>query len=820
MKSAHFFSILLATLCGTAGAVNVSWIPDQLQPAAWTINPTNPGPGEVISFSGPTDFIYGNSCNAEFSLGGTPGLAIDPVNKVVELVFNGPLPVSCPPGWSPVSGLEGDFGPLAPGAWVFKSTTPGVVFQIHFVIAGGRVIYVDADAPHAFPNGSSWFRAFRSLQNALAAASAGDEIRVAQGVYKPDEGAGIALGDREAAFELNTGVSWIGGFSGYGMPNPDARDLVAYEVVLNGDLNGDDLWNLLNKNDNSYQLIRALGDGSIDGFTISAGQADGPHPFNQGAGMFMRGASPIIESCRFKDNTAALGGGISGWNANASIVNTELHGNRALLQGGAVYVYASSLGLTNCLLTGNSADHADLFGGSVIYGVGGTLGLASCTIADNLSPNGQSIVNLSWGSPPTGMVTVTNSILYNGGDELWSNNPSAITASHSDIQGSWPGLGNVDEAPDFVSPGARGIEGEWFEGDYRLNPTSPLIDSGDQTQRPVDELDLDADGNTTELLPVDLDGSVRVQNTEIDMGAYESAPPAPGPGPGPEWVAVTTINITMDVPSFSFPINVTASGSRGIQLNFKADLMLGIVPTSPAGGNWSAWLDPNPSPVGPGQVSVNYEIRGQAVDITQLTAGATDVKVAELTVYARAATGHMYFEGFESYAPGTSLHGLSGWEGWDGNLGSAAPVSDAFASSGSNSVEIGGNADLVQELNIAGGTVTLSVMQYIPSGTTGTTYFVLMNQYGGPYDWSVQTTFNLDTGAIGFWHGGASTIVYDQWVELKYVIDLDSNSVDKYYNGAYIVTDTWDDSAHGTFAAIDLFANSASSVYYDDLMID
>jgi hypothetical protein len=826
MKSSQLVMLVLVALCSTAGAVSVSWIPDHLQPTAWTIHPSNPAPGDVISFSGPTDLTYGNSCGAEMALGGEPGLAIDAVNRVVELVFNGPPPTICPLIWMPVSGLEGDFGPLAPGAWVFKCTSPGVAFEINFVIPGGGVIYVDADAPHAFPNGSSWFRAYRRLQNALAAAAGGDEIRVAQGVYTPDQGTGITPGDREAAFELKAGVSWIGGFAGYGMLNPDARDTAAYEVILNGDLQGDDLWNLLNKSDNSYQVVRALGNGNMDGFTVTAGQAEGPHPFNHGAGLFINEASLVLVNCKFTDNTAALGGGISLLNSSASIVNTEFHGNRALVQGGALYVYNSAVGLTNCLLTGNASDYAELTGGSAIYGMGATLGIASCTLADNTASNGRAIVNFTWGSPPSGMVTVANSILYNGGDELWSNDPATMAVNHSDVQGAWPGPGNIDEDPDFVGPGVRGIEGQWFEGDYRLNATSQLIDAGDQTQRPPDQVDLDGDGNTTELLPVDLDDSVRVQSADIDMGAYESASPGPGPGPGPSpgpgpgWVAVTTINITMDVPHFSFPINVSASGSRNVQLNFKADLMLGIVPTSPAGGNWSAWFDPDPNPIGPGLVTVHYEIRGQNVDITQLTAGAIDVKVAELTIYASAATPLLFFEDFESYANGTNLHGLNGWEGWDGNASAGAPASDAFASSGSKSVEITGSTDLVQELNIAGGTVIVSAMQYIPSGTTGTTYFVMLNQYGGPYDWSVQTTFNLDSGTIGFWNGDTATIVYDQWVELKYVIDLDNNTVDKHYNGAFITTDPWDNSVHGTLGAIDLFGDGASSVYYDNVMVN
>ena len=180
-----------------------------------------------------------------------------------------------------------------------------------------------------------------------------------------------------------------------------------------------------------------------------------------------------------------------------------------------------------------------------------------------------------------------------------------------------------------------------------------------------------------------------------------------------------------------------------------------------------------------------------------------------------------FAEDFESYAAGSDLHGQDGWKGWDNTAGAGAPASDAFAASGLNSVEIIGSADLVHEFDVAGGMLEFSAMQYIPSGTSGTTYFILLNSYddGANQDWSVQTSFDLAAGTIAFWHGGEATILYDQWVELKYIIDLDNNTVDKYYNGELIATDQWDDNVNGTLGAIDLFGNGASSVYYDDITI-
>jgi hypothetical protein len=195
---------------------------------------------------------------------------------------------------------------------------------------------------------------------------------------------------------------------------------------------------------------------------------------------------------------------------------------------------------------------------------------------------------------------------------------------------------------------------------------------------------------------------------------------------------------------------------------------------------------------------------------------ANSMQIAEVELLG--VPGPVFVEDFESYAVGTDLHGVNNWEGWEGAAGAGAPVSDAFAYSGSNSVEIISSADLVKVLDFTGGSLTLTAMQYIPSGTTGDTFFILMNQYApNPLDWSPQTKFSLDSGQI---NDGQGTIVYDQWVELKYVIDLDNNTVDVLYNGALLESGQWDNDGHNTLQAIDLYSAGASSVYYDDIVIE
>jgi len=190
------------------------------------------------------------------------------------------------------------------------------------------------------------------------------------------------------------------------------------------------------------------------------------------------------------------------------------------------------------------------------------------------------------------------------------------------------------------------------------------------------------------------------------------------------------------------------------------------------------------------------------------------MQIAEIELLGRAVT---FSDNFESYAAGSAIHGQGGWKGWQGAAGAGAPVSSAHANSGANSVEILSSSDLVHEFTAAGGKWVFSLMQYLPSGSTGKTMCILMNQYTDDntlMDWSPQDTFDLDAGLVG-----AIPLVFDKWVSLEYVIDLDKNTVDKYYDGKLFGSETWDDNNHGTFQAVDLYGNGASSVYYDDISL-
>jgi hypothetical protein len=174
------------------------------------------------------------------------------------------------------------------------------------------------------------------------------------------------------------------------------------------------------------------------------------------------------------------------------------------------------------------------------------------------------------------------------------------------------------------------------------------------------------------------------------------------------------------------------------------------------------------------------------------------------------------------------LHGVGGWKGWANDPNAAAYTTDAQARSAPASVDIVGPADLVHEYSGAtSGQWVYTAWQYVPGDMTGLSYFILLNAYddaGVTNNWSTQVSFDGTNGTvISEFEGAQLPLVTDQWVEFRVEINLDTDWQTIFYDGQILSQKSWTEGVSGggalNIAAVDLFANGASSVYYDDMSL-
>ena len=240
--------------------------------------------------------------------------------------------------------------------------------------------HVDALSECADPNGLSWTTAFDDLQDALSVALEGDEIWVAEGVYTPaDPGSG-----RNISFRPPYGISIYGGFPAGG-GDWDDRNPETYQTVLSGDLNGNDVGDLNNpsRNENSYHVVIGSSDFTLDGFTITGGNANiSEATKSSGGGMILSHSDATVRNCVFTKNYARSGGALENcYYGRPTFINCAFTGNSGN-SGGAIYIHEANIALKDCNFVSNNAQDDD---GAAIKAQYGSYEISNCTFTNNLS---------------------------------------------------------------------------------------------------------------------------------------------------------------------------------------------------------------------------------------------------------------------------------------------------------------------------------------------------------------------------------------------------------------------------------------------------
>ena len=224
---------------------------------------------------------------------------------------------------------------------------------------GQSVFFVDADATGS-KSGVSWADAFVDLQSALQIAGFGDEIWVAEGVYKPVVPVGLSGTtdvEKSKSFRILDGVGVYGGFSGTESALTE-RNVELHVTVLSGDLLGDDNDNIRldepSRIDNTWRIVKmgdidlgTVGNNTIlDGFTITGGNANPPplNSNNAGAGIDVLGfdnnpSSPVLSNLKLNANSAEKGGAIDCISASPTLRNIVVENNFAVSDGGGMWSF-------------------------------------------------------------------------------------------------------------------------------------------------------------------------------------------------------------------------------------------------------------------------------------------------------------------------------------------------------------------------------------------------------------------------------------------------------------------------------------------------
>ena len=216
-----------------------------------------------------------------------------------------------------------------------------------------------------------------------------------------------------------------------------------------------------------------------------------------GAGIgLIRGSNAKIVNCTINRNIGyynSHGAGVYCWQSRALLANSDISFNNAQgnIEGGGVYCGGSSarVVLEHCIISNNTAEA----GGGIFASSSADVRVTNCTIADNRLSAPQ--MSLGGGIHSDGNdIVIRNSIVwYNDGTAVLLHDPvSDSPVLYSNIEGYYPGQGNIDTDPLFASAtGAnyhlRSVLGRYdpSRGQWITDQdNSPCIDAGDP-QDPV-----------------------------------------------------------------------------------------------------------------------------------------------------------------------------------------------------------------------------------------------------------------------------------------------------------------------------------------------
>ena len=170
-------------------------------------------------------------------------------------------------------------------------------------IASAAIWFVSADTGVS-GNGTTWQDSFLTIHEAADASNEGDEIWVKKEIYS-----------LSSQINIDKAVGIYGGFAG-DETQRNQRDWATNVTRVDGQ-------------DSVYHCFYITADATLDGLTITGGNANGSSPDYRGGGIYIYQSSPSITNCIISENTADIGGGIYSNESSPAIMKCILSGNSA-----------------------------------------------------------------------------------------------------------------------------------------------------------------------------------------------------------------------------------------------------------------------------------------------------------------------------------------------------------------------------------------------------------------------------------------------------------------------------------------------------------
>ena len=224
-----------------------------------------------------------------------------------------------------------------------------IYFLVSFLILpltalAGNVWYVDSESTCAVSCGTGWSNAFKTIQDAISAANSGDEIWIKKGNYL-----------LTSQINVNKAVFIYGGFGG-AETQKEQRDWQNNIVTVDGGY--------------LYRCFLITTNTTIDGLTITGGNAPGKKEGSGGGILITNSSSPNIANSNLTKNMAKNGAGllIETGSGNPTIKNCIFSENIADVDGGGLNRSDTKITIDSCIFINNSANNGG--GGGMLTHLG------------------------------------------------------------------------------------------------------------------------------------------------------------------------------------------------------------------------------------------------------------------------------------------------------------------------------------------------------------------------------------------------------------------------------------------------------------------